>query len=106
MPANSGSNNESFFSLSEVKNLASVAFRYTFYNQSNGFDLQILEDVKGARVHRPQTSEIYNDVDIGMLAYGVLNTRVHQEESLLCIQVELLDMVTTEGIDHRCYRRC
>src|ERR1700733_1686473 len=100
-----GTNNEDFSRLSKMKDLASVALRYTLRNQSNGFDLRILEDVKGARVHRPRTSEINNDIDIGMLAYGLLNARVHWEESLLRTPVELLDMVPTEGIDHSRYGR-
>jgi len=50
-----------------------VALRYPVCSQNNGFDLRIVLE------HRPRsrTSKIDDNVSIGMLAYGLLNARVH-----------------------------
>ena len=92
-----GTDDNYFFSLSKVKNLASAALTYTLCNQSNGFDLRM------SRVLEYADRKL---AKLTMSTSGCLNARVHHEESLLRIPVELLDMVTTEGIDHCCYGRC
>ncbi len=83
------------------EDLTRVALRDTLSNQSERLDLGELEALKRARVHTTRAGEVDDNINIGVLGDSLLEGRVDREEGLLGSPVELLDVVSTEGVDHR-----
>jgi len=63
-------------------------------------NLRVLEGVESRRVNTSARREVDEDVGVGVLLGGLSDGSVDGEEGLLCTPVELLDVVTSEGVDH------
>lgn len=85
---------------SQVQDLSGMPLRNTLGDQSDRLDLRELEGIEGAGVHTSGTGEVDEHVDLGVLSNGLLERSVDRKESLLGSPVELLDVVTTEWVDH------
>lgn len=96
----SGSDNKNTLLLGYPKNLASVTFRDTLSDESNSFNLRELEALEGARVHTTAGSEVDDNIDLRVFGSSLLDAGVDGKESFLGTPVELLDVVTAEGVDH------
>lgn len=83
-----------------MQNLSRVSLRNTFGNESKALDLREFEDLESARVHATGAGEVDDDVDVTVLLHGLLDCGVHGEERLACAPVELLDVMTAEGVNH------
>jgi hypothetical protein len=64
-------------------------------------DLRVLESIESRRVDGSLRREVDEDVGVGVLFGGLGEGGVDGEEGLLCAPVELLDVVSAEGVDHR-----
>jgi hypothetical protein len=64
-------------------------------------DLRVLESIESRRVDGSLRREVDEDVGVGVLLGGLGEGGVDGEEGLLCAPVELLDVVSAEGVDHR-----
>ena len=82
------------------EDLAGMALRDTLSDQSKSLDLGELEALKRARVHTARAGEVDNNINIGVLGDSLLEGRVDGKEGHLSSPVELLDVVSTEGVDH------
>ena len=117
------SNNENFASESLVEDLTSVSLGNTFGDQSDSSDLGDVESLESALVDRARRSEVDKNICIRALLDCVLDGGENREQSLLGSPVEpniegistraipsmrldsLLDVVTTEWVDHGSDRR-
>ena len=96
----SGANDEDVLLNREMEDLPSVAFGYTFGDESDSFDLWEGHDLKSGRVDGTRGGKVDNDVCIGVLLDGLLHGGVDGKEGLLSAPVKLLDVMTTEWVDH------
>jgi hypothetical protein len=80
--------------------LTSEALKDTLSDESDNFDLLMLQALEGTRVDRSRAGEVEDDVDIRVLGNGLLQAGVDEEESLLGSPVEFMDVMVTEGVDH------
>ena len=72
----------------------------TFSNESKSFDLREFQALKSARVYTTRAGKVHNDINVRVLVNSLLEAGVDREESFLGSPVELLDVMTTERIDH------
>lgn len=77
----------------------------TLGDDTDGLDLRVGKNVEGGSVDGSGRREVDDDIDIGVLLDGLTDRSVDREQSLLGAPVELLDVVTAEGVDHRSDRR-
>ena len=98
---NSGrANDQDALGIGLPQDLPRVPLRDTLGNQSDRLDLLVLQALKGTRVHRARRGKVDNDVNIRVLRHGLLQPSVDRQKGLLRSPVELLDVVSTEGVNH------
>jgi hypothetical protein len=102
-----GTNDENTPLLGLPEDLTSVSLRDTLSDESNALDLVAVaeQDLHGASQNTATGSEVDNNVDVGVLGDSLGDAGVDGEEGLLGSPVELLDVVSTEGVDHSSNRR-
>lgn len=83
-----------------MQDLASVALRNTLRNERDRLELREPQTVKSRRIDRARRGKVHYDVHFGVLLHGLLGARVYGEKRLLRSPVELLDVMTAEGVDH------
>lgn len=83
-----------------MEELTGVPLRNTLGNDTDGLDLREREDFEGRGVDGSRGSEVDNDINVGVLLDGLTDGGVDGKESFLGTPVELLNVVTTEGVDH------
>jgi hypothetical protein len=96
----SGTDNEDTLLLGLPEDLTSMTLGNTLSDESNGLDLRVLKALEGARVYTTAGSKVDDNIDVRVLGSSILDAGVDRKESLLGSPIELLDVVTTEGVNH------
>ena len=77
-----------------------MSLRYTLSNNRNALDLRITEHLQSRRIHTTRARKVHHNINIRVLLHSLLNGRIHRQQRLLGSPIELLDVVTTKGVDH------
>ena len=89
------------FLLGEMEDLPGMSFGHTLGDESKALDLREPEDIQCRGIDRARGRKVDYAVDLRMLFHSFLDRGIDGKESLFGAPVELLDVVATEGIDHR-----
>src|SRR5258708_32170118 len=84
----------------KMENLAGMALWNTLRNNGNGLDLGVGENFECTRIDRARRGEVDHNINVGMLLHSLIHGRIHGKEGLLGTPVELLNVVTTERMNH------
>lgn len=71
----------------------------TLSNDGNGLDLGILHELHGRAVDTSRRGEVDNNVNVGVLAHGLVNLLVDGQESLAGAPVHLANELSAESVD-------
>jgi len=99
----SGTDDDNVSLLGSVKDVTSVTFGDTFSDESDSLDLREFESFESRLVNGSGRGEVDADVGIRALLYGIGHRGEDGEEGFLSSPVELLNVVTSEGVDHGSY---
>lgn len=86
--------------LSNVGDLTGATLGHALSNDRNGLDLGVLHQLHGGAVDTAGRGKVDHDVDIGVLAHGLINLLVDGQQSLAGAPVHLGDELTAEGVDN------
>jgi len=98
-----GSDNDNVSLLGSVKDVTSVTFRDTLSDKSDSLNLREFKSFESRLVNGSGRGEVDADVGIRALLYGIGHRGEDGEEGFLGSPVELLNVVTSEGVDHGGY---
>lgn len=84
----------------QVQEFSSVTLGHTLSDDTDRLDLRVTEDVERGGVHGSRRTEVDNDIDVWVFLNSLADGGVDWEKSLLGAPVELLDVVSTEGVNH------
>lgn len=93
-------NDEDALLLGLPENFTSMTLGNTFGDEGEGLDLREFKALEGARVDTSGAGKVDNDINFRVLGASLLEGGVNREKSLLGSPVELLDVVSAEGVDH------
>lgn len=97
----SRTNDQNLFFLGLDQDFSRLSLWDTLCNQCNGTNALEFETLQGTAVHTPRARKVDDDIDIRVLLDGLSERGVHRQQRLPRAPIELLDVVTTERVNHR-----